>query len=326
MIVHQASSLGIQQSLVKSEESKLNTNNKVYDIAESALWYISGIFNPITDFFTQGLSDFLVLETLRHGTSWHNYINIRKKGVDPTQGGGDNGSCAGIEHAGSLIENFIKNPKKLDLRGNSKGFFFVFADSHLGKVTHYYDVNGEKRVRTFTVVEQIFLPIYVRWEPHACAFMTGVSQSISKNTKKSVEATSTIDAEEAIEAEIISTIHQIASGLINMIAPVLKIHMRKEDVDTLFETDPLLPGRALRTKSPIGTEYIGLKGIFKQANDGCVLKRITTNPKKSLRGLVRLVNPIGLSLVIVFGIYSSTQTVQPSLTHKVKKIDIAKLN
>lgn len=54
---------------------------------EKVYWLTTAILNPIVDFFTQGLADFLCLETLRHGTSWHKYLNIRVFGANPAQGG-----------------------------------------------------------------------------------------------------------------------------------------------------------------------------------------------------------------------------------------------
>lgn len=288
-------------SLVPSEiNSKIEVASitaKVWAASESTFWIISGIFDPLVGFFTQGLSDFLVLETLRHGTSWQNYISIRKEGVNPAFGGGDKGSCAGIDLAGSYVGNFVKEFRELELRKKSQGCFFAFADSHLGKETKYFDADGEEKVKTFTPKERFFLPLYVRWEPHACSFMAGVSQVVSKNEKENDTLT--------------SNICQIANGFVNMAAPALKIRMRKEDVDQIFETDPLLPGRALRTKSKIGTEYIGLTSIFKQANDGCILQRIKSNPKKSFIGLIRLINPIGIGLLLAFGIYSYTHKAKP---------------
>lgn len=270
---------------------------KVLSVAQSTFWVIAGIFDPFVGFVTQGLSDFLVLETLRHGTSWQNYISIRKGGVNPAFGGSDKGSCAGIERAGSYVGNFVKEFRELELRKNAQECFFVFADSHLGQITKYTNTAGEEKVQTFTFKERCFLPLYIRWEPHACAFMAGVAQVVTTNEKEN--------------DTLLSNIRQIANGFVNMTAPVLKIRMRKEEVDQLFETDPLLPGRALRTRSKIGTEYIGLTSIFKQANDGSILQRIQSNPLKSLIGLIRLINPIGIGLLLAFGIYSYAYKAKP---------------
>lgn len=283
--------------------------DKIWEVVEPIFWVIAGIFNVLTDFFTQGLSDFLVLDTLRHGTSWRNYVNIRMRGADPSLGGGAKGSCAGIENEDPLISKFIKIPLGHDLRKNSAGYFFVFAGSTLGEETRYMRSNADGTttpdVRRFSFMQKCLLQLYVRWEPHAIAFMAGVSQACHKDAKG-----------------VIPSIQRIWSGLYNMFAPVLKIHMREADVGNYFETDPLLPGRALRTRCKIGTEFMGLKGIFTQANDGYVLERIAARPLKSLWGLIRLINPIGVALILGFGIYHcmhAFDSTHPSVESNVQK-------
>ncbi len=93
-----------------------STDEKIKYIAKAIFLTIGMIFDPLLDFFIkQPLADLLALETLRHGTSYQNYINIRINGPDPTLGGGNMGACEGI------------NDEKYKER--SKGYFHVSKDS-----------------------------------------------------------------------------------------------------------------------------------------------------------------------------------------------------
>jgi len=93
------------------------------------------------------------------------------------------------------------------------------------------------------------------------------------------------------------------NGILSFFAPTVKLRFRPEDVMKSFQHDPLLPGRAVFTKQPISTDHLGLTGIFEQASDGNIGKRMRENPSQTLWGAVRLINPIGLPLLAAFGVY-----------------------
>lgn len=252
--------------------------------AEKAFWLAGSLIDPITDFFTQGLADFLCLDTLRHGTSWRKYLNIRVYGADPNQGGV---SAAKLLSEAENTDAYVNN---------SKGFFCVFRDN-VGKNNAGRNVDVFKRFDAYNrndlgmgvvregepeLCQKIKGELFVRFGPRFYAWEAGCAESDSPCCR---------------------TAAKIASGIFNIFAPTVKFYFKPEDVSKKFEDDPLMIGSAIRTKEPIGTDHLGLRGIFVQGCDGNVCKRISAHPGKALWGLIRLINPIGILLLLALGLY-----------------------
>jgi len=163
-------------------EGDFSANNKLKDLAERIVWFVLGLFNFLIDLFTQPLADFLGLETLRHGTSWRNYINIRMSGPDPTFGGGKTGATFGHQAAktgeAENQEVYI---------AHSKGKFFAYLGSNAGCSTPYIDAKGEANHVNFSWYHYIYYQAHVRVAPHTYGFGAGAAIS-PKSTGKAITA------------------------------------------------------------------------------------------------------------------------------------------
>jgi hypothetical protein len=96
-------------------QKKDNLIEKIEKVVLAIFYTLEIFFDPFINFFTQGLSDFIGLETLRHGTCFQNYISIRLNGASPAFGGSFTGASAG-----SGYKYF---------RYDSTGYVFVTKDS-----------------------------------------------------------------------------------------------------------------------------------------------------------------------------------------------------
>lgn len=267
-------------------------------ILEKVYWLAVGILNPIIDIFTQGLADFLCLDTLRHGTSWNKYLNIRVFGATPALGG--------ISASQVLSES----EKTASYVNNSKNFFFTFRDNvgydfngNIRDIFERFDAENQEGLgmgviqdKPLSLGQKINQELFIHFCPRFYAMSAGWAEAADINDK-SYSAT---------------TLKVINAGL-SLFAPTVKFRFRREDLEPQFHDDPLMMGSALRTDKPISTEHLGLKGIFLQGCDGNITHRISQNPKKALWGLARLINPVGIMLLTLLGGYLAVQSIQKSI-------------
>lgn len=273
---------GITLNGVQSKEgnalSQINDlSEKVWRVAQATFFTIEIFFDPVVDFFTQGLSDFLGLETLRHGTSIQNYISIRLNGADPTFGGKDKGVIEGLEGIGVGLSGQYK---EVNPRNKAKGYFFVAKDSEA-----YVSFFG-------TFGSQLF------------------NRCISSRAYCGMSAMATVSG---------TRIHKILLKIVivafNVIfVPTVKFRFLLEDIPGRFENDPdnacdrdHRKGLAYMTKIPISTDHIGLKGVLKQGLRGDIWARMKAHPVKVCWGLVKLINPIGIVILLALGICLSVR-------------------
>lgn len=258
---------------------KRNLCEKVWRVAQVIFLAIEIFFDPVINFFTQGLSDFLGLETLRHGTSIQNYISIRLNGADPMLGGSDIGATIGFGE---------KRYKK-----GAKGYFFVTKDSEA-----YVKALG-------TLASQLF------------------NRCISSRIYCGLSAKTTISG-----TGFHKTLLRILIIAFNVIfVPTLKFRFLPEDIPGRFENDPdnrcikdPNKGLAYRTKQLISTDHIGLKGILTQGLQGNIWARMKAHPIKICWGLVKLINPIGIVILLTLGAYLSVRKCCDVLQEKTQDI------
>lgn len=254
-------------------------SEKVWRVAQAIFITIEIFFDPFIDFFTQGLSDFLGLETLRHGTSIQNYISIRLNGPDPSLGAGDTGATIGWGE-----ESYI---------AGAKGHFFVTKDSEA-----YIKPLG-------TLGSQLF------------------NHYISSRLYCGLSAKTTISG-----TGFHKTLLRILIMAFNVIfVPTLKFRFLPEDIPGKFENDPdnkctkySNKGLAYRTKQLISTDHIGLKGILTQGLQGNIWARMKAHPVKTCWGLVKLINPIGIVILLTLGTYLSVSKFYNVLQEKTQVI------
>ncbi|MBA3957129.1 MAG: hypothetical protein H0X51_01865 [Parachlamydiaceae bacterium] len=243
-------------TILGSQQISTTGCQKVQNAVLAVFWTLAIVVDPVIDFFTQGISDFLALDTLRHGTNFSSYINIRVVGPEPSRGGGEVG-------ASMIAPSAIKN---------SKGYFHVSPDSTA-------QVPGSKYGGI--IITRFF----------ASRLYCGIS------------AASTIKGKGMLRMawRIVVVVLSI------LIIPTIKFRFRPEDVELkantgIFEDDPDSTGTAYRTKHIIGMTHIGLKGIVTQGFDGDVFARMRAHPIKVTWGLAKLINPIGIPILIALGV------------------------
>jgi hypothetical protein len=240
-------------------KQKSTTKNKIVYVTRAVFWTLAIVFNPVVDFFTQGLSDFLALETLRHGTSYQNYINIRIKGLDPAY------SYKGI---GASFDNHTHN---------NEGFVFVSKDS---------EACG------FSADGKIFPEFFNR-------IVTGRLYCLLSATKTFKNK------------GIIFLIPRILVVILSVLfVPTIKFRYTLEEINKLnFKNDSEnacmedeRKGMAYYTDQKIDTSHIGIRGILVSGFQGDVWARMKAHPVKSTWGLVKLINPIGIVILLGVGV------------------------
>ncbi|MFI5344527.1 MAG: hypothetical protein ACHQUC_09930, partial [Chlamydiales bacterium] len=127
------------------------------EAVKKSFWILEIPFDPIISLFTQCMADFLCLETLKHGTSLGNYLNIRVEGADPKHGGKIGGSSS------------FSNQKYMN---SSEGYFHVFKDSGIVKLEFFpvemqikgdrVALNAFKREISKTSTDKSFFVSYIR--------------------------------------------------------------------------------------------------------------------------------------------------------------------
>ncbi len=245
----------------------LSITQKVSKIAGQAFWTLSMVVDPIVGFYTQALSDLLALETLRHGTNYHNYLSIRMNGADPAYGGSENGACAGAGNARYAV--------------NSKNFFHVFKDTEARMITpttvsEFVDAYMPKATES---VDALMPQVANRLYPRAFCYLSAVA---------TVKGTDTLNK-----------IQRVFTGVLNaLVVPTINFRFRPEEIATRFENDPDFAtsretheGLAHRTRVAISTDHIGLKGVLTQGFQGDVSQRMVDHPIKFTFGLIKLIVP-----------------------------------
>jgi len=235
-------------------------------------------------FFSQGLSDFLGLQTLRHGTSWPNYFKIHLEGPNPAYGGGVRGATFG--HKMAKVAPAAAQDRYI---AHSNRKFFAYLDSTVGTDTPFISSTGEPRLAVFKWYHRLYYQLHIRVAPHSYGFGAG----------------SACAAPPHMDGRIIVA-WRFFCGVCSFFSPPVKLRYRPEDIYRDFQSDPKLAGTAVYTLTRISTDHLGLTGIFKQAADGKMWQRMQARPGKTLWGAIRLINPIGVGLLASFGVYYLT--------------------
>lgn len=265
-----------------------SSNYTLYEKGLATFWIAAMPLNHIVDFFTQGLSDFLALETFRHGTTFHNYVNIRVRGADPSYGG------TGCAQGNSYYVS------------QSKGYFHVVNDSEA-----FLSESG-----TFCSILQ------ARWL--TAPYFKRVSYTLFTNNESIGER----------------LLRYTKAALTVLFVPTIKFRYDLKESKQIFKIDPdtgdisesermailLFEGRnpkqqeiilkaiselkkttslGLKTNKALPTYRIGLIGIFEATmrNDN-TWERMKQHPGKVCWGAIKVLNPVGLILLGMYGIYS----------------------
>lgn len=283
-------SLGTQNNSLINESFALGNftltpSSTVEKVVSEIFWTIAMVFDPAVDFFTQSLSDAIGLETYRHGTNYSSYLSIRHEGFDPSKGG--TGASAAVD---------------LDLHSQGKVHFS--SDSETKWSFAKEDMQDDNLVKIFNFILFPFAVFNTRiFNSRYYCFVNSLNTGRKNPWCPRV-------------------VRWIQAGAQAIFIPTIKIRMLPSERDVLknmngtkvygkelcFESDPdmTIPNTctlmAYRTNLGVGTDYIGMKGIFKQGVKGSVFKRIKAHPVKATWGIVKLINPIGIPLLLAFGI------------------------
>jgi hypothetical protein len=258
---------------------------------EKVFWVLEMPFDPIVSLFTQCVADILCLETLKHGTSFKNYLNIRVYGADPSYGGKIGGSSS------------VSNPKYLD---SSKEYFYTFKDSGVIRLEYLpirMQIDGYKMLinaykRDLSVDESwmtSYMSIPLRTRLHATMSGSSGEGSLLMGVGHVILSffTPTVNLRfipEKLNLSRYKNVKAISSNELDR-----EQNRFQEDVD--------YGGMAWKTKKAIKTNHIGLQGILKQGFKGNVLQRMSNNPGKCLLGAIRLI-----ALGVLLGAFFSKLT------------------
>lgn len=257
------------------------------EMVQKVFWAMEMPFDPIVGLFTQCVADVLCLETLKHGTSFKNYLNIRVYGADPSYGGKIGGSSS------------VSNPKYLD---SSKEYFYMFKDS--GVISLEYlpirmQIDGIKEVlnaykRDISLDESwmtSYMSIPLRSRLHATISGSSGEGSLLMGALHVILSffTPTVNLRFIPEKLNLSRYKNVKAISSNEL----------ERESNRFQEDVEYAGMAWKTKKAIKTSHIGLRGILKQGFKGDVLQRMKDNPRKCLFGAIRLI-ALGVLLGALF--------------------------
>lgn len=236
--------------------------DRIAYLAKALFWTLEMFIDPVVDFFTQGLSDCLALETLRHGTRLDHYISIRINGLDPKYGGGKGGATKGY-----AVVN----------ESNSK----IFTTNSLGKCHVSKDNLHPQNFYLNMLNRHVFSRLYV-----------GVSSFTLVGTKPGA---------------LYATARAIVAILGVIFVPTVKVRFSSERLQvgkgSRFQEDENSLGMALTTAQKIGPENIGLRGVLNEGCKGDVWARMRANPRKVAWGAIKLINPIGILMLTMVGLY-----------------------
>ncbi len=242
-----------------------------YPTIEKVFWALEIPLDPLVSLFTQCIADMLCLETLKHGTSFNNYLNIRVHGADPRLGGSSIGSSS------------VSNPKYLD---RSKGYVYVFKDScavlleslpiEMQIEGNSVRMNAHRRcIVPDDSFKTSFVEIPLRTRLHAV--MSGAAIGVGQCMLSLFTPTVNFRfIPEKLHLSRYENIHSISNNELGR-----QYERFREDED--------YGGMAWKTKRAIKTSHIGLRGILKQGFKGDVLQRIKNNPKKCVIGAIRMI-------------------------------------
>lgn len=257
-----------------------------FENVQKAFWVLEMPFDPIISLFTQCVADFLCLETLKHGTSLKNYLNIRVHGADPKCGGMAGGSSC------------LSNARYLD---STKGYFYAFKDSG--------------------VIKLEFPPIQMQIEGNKAvlnAFRRSVRQDESWITSYiSIPFSTRMHAVLSGASGGNSTIIRVGHAVLSFFTPTVnfrfipeKLNLSRyvnvrsicnyqlEQAEDRFQEDEDYGGMAWKTKKAIKVKYMGLRGVLTQGFKGDILQRMKNNPRKCFLGAIRI---MALSIIFLRG-------------------------
>lgn len=270
-----------QSTPTKPDLQPTSIDLKIITVAKAIFWTIAIPFNPIIDFFTQGLSDFLGLETLRHGTRYTNYIGIRLNGADSRHGGGHIGACKAVNST--------------YLQANSLRYF------HLTKDTLPPPFASIKNKLIFCLITRII----------ASRFYCSLSSTTYVSGNGFFKTTLKV---------MLAFLHFLLIPTLKFRFKPEDLVSNKfeDDKDSkLFDLNGIEYCVAYKTKEKISTDHIGLKGILTQGLDGKAFTRMKAHSVKATWGLIKLINPIGIAMFAGIGSYLIVNKVSGALFGRI---------
>lgn len=242
---------GLAEPTAFSERSEQCTQliSKINQVLWTALGFLTAY-----NLLDAGLSRFLVLETLTHGTGPLGYLGISLNGADPNFGGGSTGSS-----------NVIGNEIHID---NSKNYFYVFRDSDFPSVC----TTSADPFTCFWMGNKI--------TPRMHAILSGIA-NVGCSIKDS----------RFMRGNLGKIALGILAG---MLTPTLKFRFTPDEIlnctdSCLFEDDPnYYNHQALRTSKWISPIHLGITGSITQGVNTDMFNRMIANPEKALTGLALL--------------------------------------
>lgn len=198
-----------------------------------------------------GLSRFLVLETLTHGTGPLGYIGINLTGADPNYGGGNTGSSVG-----GGFDFHIKN---------SKNFFHVFKDSEFS-----FGCNKD-------IFSSLACNVLIKnMLPRMHSVLSGMANfGYSNANNKGNFVTGTLGA---------------AAGLFTPTLKFRFLPQEVLNCNTpcFFENDPFYYKSAYRTSNAISPFRLGITGSLLYGINTNLPNRMCENPLKVINGIILL--------------------------------------
>lgn len=206
-----------------------------------------------------GISNFLALETLRHGTGPMGYVGINLFGADPAMGGSIIGSSVG-----SGCEHFARR---------SKNYFHVFKDSQF--LSNLFD--AEDKINSVIFVLKPLLPRMHAVESGMATFNFFDQKGLT-----------------AIPTNLIGGIAGFLTPTLKfrftpkevMLCDDLLSFTQYEECKkvTYFENDPDYDGIAYRTTRVINASRLGIVGSLLHGLNSTMFSRMMSNPQKVVVG------------------------------------------
>ncbi len=216
---------------------------------------------------TSALSDIFCLHTLRHGTCLTNFIGIQLLGIRPDLGGRQPGEAVLQKYAGN---------------GSNEGRFFVWVDEFYkpGFVNH----PCAPLVRLINCKRMH--PLVKTLGPRYYAALSGAASFTIRRAPQPLRI-----------------FLQVIGGLVGILTPTIDIHCTQGDLQDSFIVDPCLVPAARYTSKPLKPwKFIGLSGVLVQGVNKELFQRISDNPLRCLKGLIKLALLAALiaSIVLLF--------------------------
>lgn len=243
----------------------------------------------IPSYFSQALSDATGLETLDHGTTWKGYRRIRVLGYDPELK--TRGVAKGLQftrktdvyltHSGGKSFAHRRWTIGRDFDGNHYDIRkkFDYEDDQLGFGVQITKRSFLQKTRDFA---------FARTVSFFDSYMSGVAAGVPYGNG------------------ILSKMKQYSYGCFNLISPRIRLRFDPKDLKGQFKDDEMLMGNAVYTTAAVGTDHMGLTGVFKQACNGRMLKRMAEHPGQACFGMVKLMtNPVGPFLLVGVAAFSA---------------------